>query len=219
MLEGTMRTEALNESSILVRDIPIAPWKFAEAARRLGIPDAVASYETVGLFDVPADLDLDRILEAAQAAAFSSRTVQVLAVYDGPDLATAAETLGLSQTELAELHQGQTYPCHAVGFRPGFAYLGPLPDRIAGLPRHAQPRIHVPPGSIAITGHQTAIYPIPSPGGWQLIGRTPHDLSVTTDHQLIIQPGDLVRFVPCSEEEFQNQIGTRPQVLSEEAEP
>jgi len=212
-----MRTEALNESSILVRDIPIAPWKFAEAARRLGISDAVASYETVGLFEVPADFDLEQILRIAEAADFVSRTVQILAIYDGPDLESAAEFLNLTPEALALAHQSASYPCHAVGFRPGFAYLGPLPFAISGLPRRAQPRTHVPPGSIAITGRQTAIYPIASPGGWQLIGRTPHDLSVTDDLQLAIRPGDIVQFVACSEDEFQSNLGTRPLILNQEA--
>ena len=216
MLEGTMRSEALNESSILVRDIPIAPWKFAEAARRLGISDAVASYETVGLFDVPADFDLEQILRIAEAADFVSRTVRILAIYDGPDLVSAAELLNLTPEALALAHQGTSYPCHAVGFRPGFAYLGPLSATISGLPRRAQPRTHVPPGSIAITGRQTAIYPIASPGGWQLIGRTPHDLSVTEDLQLAIRPGDIVQFVACSEDEFQSNLGTRPLVITGE---
>ncbi len=211
-----MRSEALNESSILVRDIPIAPWKFAEAARRLGISDAVASYETVGLFDVPADFDLEQILRIAEAADFVSRTVRILAIYDGPDLVSAAELLNLTPEALALAHQGTSYPCHAVGFRPGFAYLGPLSATISGLPRRAQPRTHVPPGSIAITGRQTAIYPIASPGGWQLIGRTPHDLSVTEDLQLAIRPGDIVQFVACSEDEFQSNLGTRPLVITGE---
>ncbi len=216
MLEGTMRTEALNESSILVRDIPIAPWKFAEAARRLGVSDAVASYETVGLFDVPADFDLEQILQIAEASDFASRTVRILAIYDGPDLDSAAELLNLTPEALALAHQGTSYPCHAVGFRPGFAYLGPLSAAISGLPRRAQPRTHVPPGSIAVTGRQTAIYPIASPGGWQLIGRTPHDLSVTEDLQLAIRPGDIVQFVACSEDEFQSNLGTRPRVITGE---
>jgi KipI family sensor histidine kinase inhibitor len=218
MLEGTMRTEALNESSILVRDIPIAPWKFAEAARRLGICDAVASYETVGLFDVPTDFDLEEILRIAEASNFASRTVRILAIYDGPDLESAAAFLNLTPDQLALAHQEASYPCHAVGFRPGFAYLGPLPAAVSGLPRHAQPRTHVPPGSIAITGRQTAIYPIASPGGWQLIGRTPHDLSFTEDLQLAIRPGDTVQFVACSEDEFQSNLGTRPRVTTEEGE-
>ena len=213
-----MRTEALNESSILVRDIPIAPWKFAETARRLGITDAVASYETVGLFDVPADLDLEEILRIAEASNFASRTVRILAIYDGPDLESAAEFLNLTPDQLAMAHQEASYPCHAVGFRPGFAYLGPLPAAISGLPRRAQPRTHVPPGSIAITGRQTAIYPIASPGGWQLIGRTPHDFSVTEDLQLAIRPGDIVQFVACSEDEFQSNLGTRPRIMTEEGE-
>ncbi|CAN1485727.1 DUR1 Allophanate hydrolase subunit 1 [Fimbriimonadaceae bacterium] len=211
-----MRTEALNESSILVRDIPIAPWKFAEAARRLGVSDAVASYETVGLFDVPADFDLEQILQIAEASDFASRTVRILAIYDGPDLDSAAELLNLTPEALALAHQGTSYPCHAVGFRPGFAYLGPLSAAISGLPRRAQPRTHVPPGSIAVTGRQTAIYPIASPGGWQLIGRTPHDLSVTEDLQLAIRPGDIVQFVACSEDEFQSNLGTRPRVITGE---
>jgi len=117
----------------------------------------------------------------------------------GPDLASAAAACGLTEAELVSAHSGQEYMAYMVGFMPGFAYLGTLPEELA-VPRKSTPRVRVPAGSVAIAGPQTAIYPAPSPGGWNLIGRAglrPFD--PRADRPSLIAPGDLVRFEPVLE--------------------
>ena len=114
----------------------------------------------------------------------------------GPDLPAVAALHGLSEREIIELHASVEYEVLFLGFAPGFAYLGEVPEAIA-TPRLATPRTGVPAGSVAIGGRQTAVYPFESPGGWQLIGRT--DVRVwdlERDEPALLTPGTRVRFVP-----------------------
>ncbi|MCI0346705.1 MAG: 5-oxoprolinase subunit PxpB [Chloroflexi bacterium] len=116
---------------------------------------------------------------------------------DGPDLAALASARGLSEREVIDLHASLDYEVLFLGFAPGFAYLGDVPEAIA-MPRLATPRTRVPAGSVAIAGRQTAIYPFDSPGGWQLIGRTDVRLwDVERNPPALLTPGVLVRFVPA----------------------
>jgi KipI family sensor histidine kinase inhibitor len=103
---------------------------------------------------------------------------------------------GLTADEVVELHASVEYDVLFLGFAPGFAYLGDLPDRLV-LPRLATPRPRISAGSVGIAGGQTAIYPHPTPGGWRLIGRT--DLGLwepTRERPALIEPGCRVRFLP-----------------------
>lgn len=126
------------------------------------------------------------------------KLVELPVCYDGADLATVATTTGLSPDEVIELHCQTTYHCYAIGFAPGFAYLGQLNERLQ-LPRLDTPRKNVPAGSLAIAGQQTAIYPTNSPGGWHLIGRCPQAmLDVTQTPPCPISVGDQIRFVPIA---------------------
>ena len=113
---------------------------------------------------------------------------------DGPDLERVASLAGLSQDEVVELHTGSVYQAFMLGFAPGFAYLGPLAPELA-TPRRETPRPRVPAGSVAVAGRQTAVYPLSTPGGWHLIGRTE---SVIWDHRreppALLAPGQRVRF-------------------------
>ena len=115
---------------------------------------------------------------------------------DGPDLEAAAGQLGLSPARLVELHAATTYDVLAVGFQPGFAYLGVLPESLR-LPRRETPRTSVPAGSVAIADAMTAVYPFDSPGGWHLIGRTDERLwDPTASPPARLAAGDRVRFAP-----------------------
>jgi KipI family sensor histidine kinase inhibitor len=115
---------------------------------------------------------------------------------DGPDLDAVAERTGLTAAQVVALHSSVVYRAYLLGFAPGFAYLGELPAQLE-LPRRDTPRQRVPPGSVAIAGRQTAVYPLSTPGGWHLVGRT--DLvvwDVQRSPPALIAAGDAVRFVP-----------------------
>jgi len=133
------------------------------------------------------------------------RLVEVPVVYGGehgPDLADVAAHCGLSVEEVVTQHSTGTYRVDFFGFVAGFAYLGGLPSRLA-TPRLASPRVRVPPGSVAIGGTQTAIYPAATPGGWRLIGRSPRrPARFAGEAWTMFQPGDQVRFVPIPAAEF-----------------
>ena len=112
----------------------------------------------------------------------------------GPDLDAVAEHAALPPTGVVGLHSGADYRVHAIGFAPGFAYLGGLPEAIV-TPRRPEPRTAVPAGSVGIGGSQTGIYPIVSPGGWQLIGRTAlHLFDARRTPAALLAIGDVVRF-------------------------
>jgi antagonist of KipI len=118
---------------------------------------------------------------------------------DGPDLVALARARGLSERELVALHTGSEYTAFMLGFKPGFAYLGLVPEPLA-CSRHATPRVRVPAGSVGLAGRQTGVYPVSSPGGWQLIGRTSVPLfDPWREQPSLIAPGDRVRFVAVPE--------------------
>ncbi len=120
----------------------------------------------------------------------------------GPDLEQLAQNANLSVDEVIEIHSGTTYPVYAIGFAPGFAYLGGLDARIAA-PRLATPRQKVPKGAVAIADQQTAVYPSESPGGWNLIGLCPIDMfNPDSEPHMPVTVGDRIKFKPISREEF-----------------
>lgn len=124
------------------------------------------------------------------------RSLEIPTLYDGPDLASLAAAKHLAIDEVIRLHAGREYLVYLVGFTPGFAYLGEVDERIAA-PRLATPRKSVPAGSVGIAGRQTGVYPIESPGGWQLIGRTNLVFfNPLADPPCLLAPGDRVTFRP-----------------------
>ena len=120
----------------------------------------------------------------------------------GPDLARVAALNHCDITDVIDRHSQRDYLVYAIGFAPGFAYLGEVDDAIA-TPRHRTPRLRVPRGAVAIADRQTAVYPAPSPGGWNLIGLCPTPLFRPDANPAVpIAVGDLVRFRPISRGEF-----------------
>ena len=161
---------------------------FAAAIRAANpdwLEDVVPAYASVGVFfdaDRIASGDVIRWLESPPIVALSGHCQSSIAnhqflipvCYDfAPDLPRVCEATGLSVEEVIRLHTATEFTVYAVGFVPGFPYLGYLPAPLCGVGRLPGPRMRVEPGSVAITGRQTAIYPQASPGGWNLIGRTP----------------------------------------------
>jgi inhibitor of KinA len=123
----------------------------------------------------------------------------------GPDLDIISKIHGLEPSEVVELHSSRTYHAYFLGFAPGFAYLGDIPEQIA-TPRLDNPRKAVPPGSVGIAGRQTAVYPFSTPGGWRLIGRTPVQVFQPNRRPVgRISIGDKVKFRPISREEFRQR--------------
>jgi len=122
----------------------------------------------------------------------------------GPDLEGVARHLQISPEEIVRLHCSKPYFIYMIGFMPGFPYMGELPDTLI-TPRLKTPRLSVPAGSVAIAQKQTGIYPMESPGGWQIVGRTPIKLfDPEKDPPALLQMGDLVQFYPIEEKEFES---------------
>jgi KipI family sensor histidine kinase inhibitor len=122
------------------------------------------------------------------------KLVEIATLYIGEDLEEVARGCGLSTKQVVDLHCGRDYDAWFLGFVPGFAYLGEVDERIVTA-RRAKPRARVPAGSVAIAGSQTAVYPLSSPGGWNLIGVTDCVMFDVATGVALIEPGDRVRFI------------------------
>jgi inhibitor of KinA len=148
---------------------------------------------------------LDRLSDVRVEPESSRASHDVPVCYErtcGPDLEAVAEWSGCSTSEVIARHSGIEYRVFMIGFLPGFAYLGTVDDRIAA-PRRAAPRLKVPAGSVGIAARQTGVYPLESPGGWQIVGRTPIGMfDPRRQPPVRMQAGDRVRFVPIDSAEF-----------------
>ncbi len=209
-----MKSEPLGDSALILRDLAHPADLVAHAIEDAKIPgliEAVASYDTVGVYfdgDVfePRRLDQLRINPTESQGA----THEIPVCYEmGLDLDMVAAQLELSLQEVIRLHTSRSYHCFAVGFCPGFPYLGRLPDRLCGIARRTSPRLRVDAGSVAITRDQTGIYPLEGPGGWAIIGKTPLCLVDPDDSYFPISAGDEVRFVAVDAAEFAVRQGDR----------
>ena len=178
------------------------------ARRARGIRDVAPGYCTVGVHFDPLQTDiaaLEQAIETEFAQLASLATIEDRGVIDipvsyggaaGPDLDTVARFAGCTPAEVIARHAGRIYRVYMLGFVPGFAYMGRVDQTIAA-PRHRVPRERVPVGSVGIAGLQTGVYPVESPGGWQLIGRTATVMfDPNRDRPSLLAAGDLVRFVP-----------------------
>ena len=120
----------------------------------------------------------------------------------GPDLANIAKHAGLSEQEVIDIHSSRDYLIYMLGFLPGFCYLGGLDERIF-TPRLVNPRIRIEAGSVGIGGSQTGIYPLESPGGWQLMGKTPvKTYDPDRETPILVEAGDYIRFIPVDRAEY-----------------
>jgi inhibitor of KinA len=199
-----------------------AALRFAAAVRGANaawLVDVVQAYTSVAVF-----FDLDRT-DFQQVAAYL-RPLGVAASEGGPvpegrlhripccyglqlDLERVGEKTGLAPAEVVRLHGEAEYTVYAIGFCPGFPYLGYLPPALCGVPRLATPRLRVEAGSVGLTGRQTGIYTEARPGGWNLVGRTPLELVHVADGYFPLRTGDRVRFEPIGEGEFRRLEGKR----------
>lgn len=187
----------------------------------LGIVEYVPAFTTVTLFYDPIYYSrqgkvspyqqmckvIEDILPKLEATADEGiRIVDIPVCYGGsfgPDLDFVAEHNGLTSEEVIHYHTSGDYLVYMIGFAPGFPYIGGMTERIA-TPRRPSPRLAIPKGSVGIAGKQTGVYPIETPGGWQLIGRTPLALFRPNDASpSLLQAGDQIRFISITEEEYQ----------------
>ena len=171
---------------------------------RLALPDH--PYEAavdIVLDALAGNADCDGTGPAAGQQWAGGRTVEIPVQYGGeygPDLAECASRAGMDEAAFAAAHAACTYSVAMIGFMPGFPYLSGMAESLA-QPRKAQPRPHVPAGSVGIAGGQTGIYPFASPGGWQIIGRTSKRLfDPDAEQPAVLRAGDRVRFVPVQEQ-------------------
>ncbi len=200
-----------------------------------GVRELVPTYRSLSVFFDPAEVDVGKFIPVLESLAASTnekaapggKVVVVPVCYGGefgPDMANVAAHNGLSEDEVVRLHTEPDYYCYMLGFTPGFSYLGGMNEKIA-TPRLENPRTLIPAGSVGIAGSQTGIYPIDSPGGWQLIGRTPLKLfDPLREPPTLLDAGLWVRFESISEEAYRRieedvaRGGYTPQVLERNGE-
>ncbi len=158
----------------------------------------------IGYKDLKARIEELLKIEVSEEAG-DARVFEIPVCYGGeygPDIANIAENAGISEQEVIDIHCSKDYLIYMLGFLPGFVYLGGLDERIH-TPRLANPRISIPAGSVGIAASQTGIYPLNSPGGWQLLGMTPvKTYDPERETPILVEAGDYIRFVPVTEEEF-----------------
>lgn len=190
--------------------------------RPRGVSDIVPVFASVAVFYDPAltggyarlRSELELIAARAEQAVVSiePRRIEIPVCYGGeygPDLEAVAAQGGITMDEVVALHSGTDYLVHAIGFVPGFPYLGGLPRKLA-TPRRASPRRVVPAGAVGIGGEQTGVYPLATPGGWNLIGRTPARLfEPSRGDPALLRAGDRVHFKPIVAAEFLAAADTR----------
>jgi inhibitor of KinA len=207
----------------IVNDRTIACAGALQRAAISGVRDIVPTYRSVAIYFDPLRTNGAALMARAEheAGLVSSRqsdasgpsrlpgapasTVRIPVCYGGelgPDLADMAAFAHMDEAEVVRTHATSTYRVFMVGFVPGFAYLGIVDERIA-MPRRASPRLRVPAGSVAVGGVQTGVYPMETPGGWQVIGRTPvKPYDPERADPFLMKAGDAVQFFPIERGEF-----------------
>jgi inhibitor of KinA len=183
------------------------------AANLAGVRDVVPTYRSTAIYYDPLRTDGDALLACVEREAVrpvlapgaEGAPVRIPVCYGGdfgPDLPLVAAFANADEDEVVRLHSAATYRVFMLGFVPGFAYLGIVDNRIA-MPRRSTPRVRVPSGTVGIGGIQTGIYPAETPGGWQLIGRTPlKPFDASRDNPFLLKAGDSVQFYAIERREY-----------------
>jgi KipI family sensor histidine kinase inhibitor len=178
-----------------------------------GIYEMIPTYRSLLIQYNPIEIEVNNLIEKLMEIENNldsidlpkPRIIEIPTIYGGEfgeDLNFVAEHNGISADEVIKIHSSVDYLIYMLGFTPGFPYLGGMSDKIE-TPRLKTPRTKIPGGSVGIAGKQTGIYPIDSPGGWQLIGRTPvrlYDPKRSTP--IILRAGDYLRFIPITRDEY-----------------
>ena len=215
-----MTLHPLGDQAVLARcESPAAAVALASAVTHAAPPwllDVVPASAAVGVY-----FDADAVSTAEVGAWLAALPVPPVAnlpprvhtvpvCYElGPDLAAVADRLGLTPDAVATRHAAGAYTVEAVGFAPGFAYLGPVPEALRGVPRLAVPRVRVEAGMVGLTGDRTAVYPLDRPGGWPLVGRTPVTMVDVAAGFFPLRVGDAVRFARVTAADYARHPGGR----------
>jgi len=183
-----------------------------------GVVELLPTYRSLLVYYDPSITDFDEVAKISeermrrlriQIDKDKRRVFEVPVCYGGdfgPDLSFVARYNGLSEEEVVRIHTSRSYRVFMLGFLPGFPYLGGMDERIAA-PRLEKPRTKIAEGSVGIAGKQTGIYPLESPGGWRIIGRTPLKLyNPEADNPVSVRAGDTIRFVRISKEEYGEMV-------------
>jgi inhibitor of KinA len=209
-----------DQAALVATDTEQEATCLADQVRRSDWPwlvDVVQAYSSVAVFYDPDSIRFSAVQEELQnverGAAVNiapGRCHVVPCCYAMElDLDRVCAGTGLDRQQVIEAHCGTQYTVYAIGFCPGFPYLGYLPAQLCGIPRLASPRLRVEPGSVGLTGRQTGIYTLPRPGGWSLIGRTPLQLVDVADGYFPLRTGDQVRFEPIDRTAYGRLDGKR----------
>lgn len=180
-----------------------------------GIIETVPTYRSLMVIYEPMIIELAELIDKVKSIQEKmdemklpdARVIEIPTLYGGeygPDIEFVAQHNKISQAEVIKIHTSKEYLIYMIGFTPGFPYLGGMNDKIAA-PRLQTPRTKIPVGSVGIAGEQTGIYPIESPGGWQLIGRTPVKLyDPYRKDPVLLSAGDFIKFIQINEVEYKN---------------
>ncbi|MDE0584281.1 5-oxoprolinase subunit PxpB [Planococcus sp. A6] len=216
----------LSEQALVIETGTIINKESEQAVRKLSsllekqAPDwlieVIPAFTTVTVFYDPCRLKQAEaeqelrllIAKLDEVEAPTPRQIEIPVCYGGdfgPDLSFVAEHNGLTEEEVIEIHTSGIYSVHMIGFAPGFPFIGGMSEKIAA-PRRKSPRLRIPERTVGIAGMQTGVYPIETPGGWQLIGRTPLRLFVPEqDIPSLLRAGDEIRFTQIDEAEYREQ--------------
>lgn len=201
-----------DQASVEVNESVAATCKNLEQSMGGTLIDLIPSYASVLVVFDPFQTHhaevrtrLNTAFESCNTSEAIAKVIELPVLYGeayGPDIKRIAENAGISEVQVAQIHQSIAYRVYAIGFAPGFAYLGEVDARLA-TPRLETPRQNVPKGAVAIADRQTAVYPSMSPGGWNLIGLCPTRLiDPTAESPMPIAVGDRVRFIEIDEAQY-----------------
>ncbi len=219
-----MTIDRIGESLLILRDFECSAAMIADSIRReeiKGVIDVIPSYRSVGV--IVDAINVEEIIEILQIVCKKNnyfqqkeRIIHLEICFElGLDFVEALRVFNMEKEDFIERFQSITFECYAIGFSPGFPYLGYLPNELSQLERRATPRSSVPSGSVGISGRQVGIYPQETPGGWWLIGRSPHKLMTLEPPTCEINVGDKVIFEAISEIEFAARFGKRSVTVEE----